>query len=468
MKQKISKISILTAIFIILTGIISTPLFCDERTENIDVFLVLDKSLSMVEEIDSVAEYVVQELVEATLIPGDFFLVIQFYGKAETLVTREITDSGSSKAEVESIIRDIEADGHFTDIGNALDSLRTTLSRYEDRNRRRYMLLITDGKQEAPPESKYYSPDGIFNHEFLENSKVIQKQGWKIHILGIGSGTSARELAESLSADYSEVSGSADAQELAESTREFLGTVEASVPASISAFSKKGKGKINLTLSSTGYSETKSIRIKTLFIKWEDKEYIAASDISLDVPAEGSITETIPLELKNYTEASGRVAAGSLELRAEFYPGTVYTPGILTIPVSRVSFLERFWPMLLALLLVLLIIVLIVVLIARGTFSSSSIEVEVDFEDSGEKKFFTLGEKTLLFISEGINGISVAARKTGEILATLHTEGDQLILKQEKDDVLLGGPLKGNIFGRNLKIRNRYGKFTGLLFRRKS
>ncbi len=468
MKQKISKTSIFAVFFIILVCVTASPLFSDERTENIDVFLVLDKSLSMVEEIDSVADYVVQELIESTLIPGDFFLVIQFYGQAETLVTRNITDTVSSKTEVEDIIRTIEADGHFTDIGNALDTLRSTLSNYQDRDKRRYMLLITDGKQEAPPQSIYYSPDGTFNHEFLENSKVIQKQGWKIHILGIGAGTSAKELAENLSATYSEVPENPDAEDLAGSTEDLLGIIEAAAPGSIGAFSKKGKANINLSLTSSGYNEAKTVRIKNLYVTWQGVEYPAASEISIEVPAEGSVTETVNLELEHYSETNGRLAAGNIELRAEFYPGPVFTPAIITIPVSPVSFFGRFWPLLLALLLVLLIITLIVVLIIRGTFSKTGIEIEVDFEETGEKKFFTLGEKTLLFISEGINGISVAARKTGELLATLHTEGDQLIMMPEKDDVLLGGPVKGNIFGRNLKIRDRYGKFKGLLFSRKS
>ena len=121
------------------------------------------------------------------------------------------------------------------------------------------MLLITDGKQEAPPESKYYSPDGSFNHEFLKNSKVIQKQGWKIHILGIGMGTSAKELAENLSATYSEVPEEPSPEELAAGTVNLLGTIEVNKPVNTAAFSSKGQGRLKLTLNSSGYDTEQTL-----------------------------------------------------------------------------------------------------------------------------------------------------------------------------------------------------------------
>ena len=173
---------------------IFSPVFCfsDEREENLDLFLVLDKSLSMEEEIGAVRDYVKESIVEKILIPGDFLVVIQFYGNAEILMAGEVGED----LNIDSIlgkVSGIEANGSFTDIGNALDALREALKTYRHEENREYLLLVTDGKQEAPEDSKYYSPDGTFNHAFLENAKTIQKEGWKIQILGIGTGTAARE-----------------------------------------------------------------------------------------------------------------------------------------------------------------------------------------------------------------------------------------------------------------------------------
>jgi hypothetical protein len=49
-----------------------------------------------------------------------------------------------------------------------------------------HVLLITDGIQEAPPTSKYYS-DGSFNHALLENTKTIQKKRLEDPALGLGA-----------------------------------------------------------------------------------------------------------------------------------------------------------------------------------------------------------------------------------------------------------------------------------------
>ena len=57
--------------------------------------------------------------------------------------------------------------------------------------------------------------------------------------------------------------------------------------------------------------------------------------------------------------------------------------------------------------------------------------------------------------------------KTGEVLATLHSEGDELIISTDKDDLFLGGALRGNVLGKPMKIKDRYGKYKGLTFVRR-
>jgi len=471
----IPNISIKTILIAALSFLVLCAASADQRDENIDVFLVLDKSLSMVEEIDAVREYVVDELIEKTLIPGDFFLVIQFYGKAELLLAEEI--GRENREDLTAEIRSVMADGRFTDIGNALDSLQDTLKQYDHRERRRYMLLITDGIQEAPPESQYYSPDGSFNHQFLENSKVIQKQGWKIHILGIGLESAAREIAEALSGTYTEVeTGTAEGEEpsetelekltekLAESTRDLLGIVTVSGMPRIGAFSEDGKSSLVLSLKSNGYESEQTIRISTLYLSIDGREYSGARNVRLSVQPESEEEYEIPL----LVDAAAGLSSTEVEIRADFAGGTVFTPAIFTAEVAAPGFMTRYWPYLLAALLVLMLIALLIILISRGVFSGGrKLELEIDWDDSDKKKFISLPGNEQLYISEGISGIDVGLRKVGEVLATLHSEGDELIISTDKEDLFLGGPLRGNVLGKPMKIKDRYGKYKGLTFIRK-
>ena len=88
-----------------LTLLLCLPLSlaADERTEPIDVIIALDKSLSMVEEIDAVRDYVNKHLVDELLIPGDFFLTVAFYGQAEIPVAVKIGGAGD-KARIKEIV----------------------------------------------------------------------------------------------------------------------------------------------------------------------------------------------------------------------------------------------------------------------------------------------------------------------------------------------------------------------------
>ena len=191
-----NKKAIFLFFFCFLSLLSISGLFADQRAENLEIYLVLDKSLSMVEEIEAVKEYVIEQIIEKIVIKGDYFLLIPFYGSTDNSFNGYI----SSRIELEDLhnrILNIQADGRFTDIGNALNTLRSKI-KSENKSTRKYMLLITDGKQEAPLNSPFYSPDGSFNHEFLENTKEIQKSGWKIVVLGIGTESAAKEIAKEL------------------------------------------------------------------------------------------------------------------------------------------------------------------------------------------------------------------------------------------------------------------------------
>ncbi|TFG60955.1 MAG: VWA domain-containing protein, partial [Spirochaetales bacterium] len=244
----------------ILAILLSFPMAADERSENIDIYIILDKSLSMEEEISAVVEYVNTSILDQLLIPGDFLVIIGFFGDTERIVSQDI----KSKDDIEQIkkrINTLKANGRFTDIGNALDILKKTLEDHKDRGRKEYLLLITDGIQEAPKTSKYYSPDGTFNHAFLENAKTIQKEGWKIQILGIGTASAAKEIAATLAGEYTEVPENITAEELSEKTKDILGTIQLKEAPKLLSIGRSGVSEMTFKLASYGYVERKNVYV---------------------------------------------------------------------------------------------------------------------------------------------------------------------------------------------------------------
>lgn len=243
--------------FLLLVSI--SYLIADQRAENIEIYLVLDKSLSMVEEIEAVKEYVIKQIIEKVVVIGDYFLLIPFYGSTDNSFNGYLS-SGAVLEDLRKEIQNIQADGRFTDIGNALDVLGTSI-KTDNKLSRKYMLLITDGKQEAPPHSPFYSADGSFNHEFLENTKEIQKSGWKIVVLGIGDASAAKEIAQELSASYSVVSESTSSQEISESIDNFFGRLDLTLFPNTIQPDKAGNAVMEIEIISTNYNEPKDIKI---------------------------------------------------------------------------------------------------------------------------------------------------------------------------------------------------------------
>ncbi len=278
-----------TIVCIYLLAAVCAGVFADVRDENVDMYLVLDKSLSMVEEIDAVKNYVIDDLVENTLIEGDNFYVIAFYGKTERIEAEKIDTS--NKASIISRINTIQADGSWTDIGNALDELRSWLAEQpvSDSGNMKYLLLLTDGIQEAPPGSIYHVNDmniKSVNHEFLKNTREIKKKGWSIHVIGIGRDSDAREIAQALSGSYETMdlgtsassgagtagSDSQAAPGTAVSGRQILATAGVTGAMSVTRI-KTGGGTISLELESKNADYPMDINVSDIKFETEDGKY---------------------------------------------------------------------------------------------------------------------------------------------------------------------------------------------------
>lgn len=159
--------------------LLGSRLVAGERTVPVDILLMIDKSLSMAEEgkFDSLRRWSRDHLVTQMLIPGDRISIWQFYGRAEMLLDRVVPPDGDTS----EVVRKIEAivpDGEYTDIGLALDTIRETISGWEDTDRLRILYMLTDLKQEAPWSSRYAGVEDRYSSPYLAEARILEHENW--------------------------------------------------------------------------------------------------------------------------------------------------------------------------------------------------------------------------------------------------------------------------------------------------
>lgn len=408
MKNKVIFILILSLIFL-------SVLNADERKENIDVFILTDKSLSMENNIDSVKNYINNFIFDTIMIPGDRLNLITFYGKTESVIDDEIFTE-EKRDLFKKKISGIKADGRFTDIGNALDKLSLLIPKYKNDGKIKYMLLLTDGKQEAPKESPYYSPDGSFNHAFLEHTKTIEQEGWKVHILGMGEFADVRNLAGELSATYSVLTdpsspdGKISKSKIIAGTKEFWGIIKITSKPLFSPVDSKGRSRLTFKISSTGYDTIQSVRIEGIKTKIGNSCYSASADYGFELSPGEEKTADIPIVFdENLTNKKpGKYSAENFIIcggTTQIYPKSFGSE------IKIKNFFENFFIFIAAALILLLLIILAAAISYKSKKSSKKsfkFRIFVNGKNmtptpitlkKGEKLFINMGKKNTIDLS---------------------------------------------------------------------
>jgi Mg-chelatase subunit ChlD len=438
-------------ILLLIAGL--SPLLADERTEPIDVIIALDKSLSMVEEIDAVKEYVNTYVIDDLLIPGDFFLVVAFYGTTEVPVSLTIRVP-QDKERAKELISGLLADGRFTDIGNALDVLGKQVERLSRPDREKYLLLITDGIQEAPPESPYYSPDGSFNHAFLENTKTIQRQGWKVVILGIGTHAQAQELAADLSADYAQLSEQPTAEELVEKTREFLSSLKVEPDIRFGPIDARGRGTLRVTVASRGYPEARTVKVRAiqLSLPGEGSQNVLPEPVTWEIEPDTSAELSAAVRLSTVPSAGEH--SGTLEF--QFTGADRFVPVVMSVEFRVLSFLGSYWLWLLIAAAVLIVLVLLIILLAvRPGKAKYRFRLVVEGQPSDQAQdVYRIAEGIPQYLEEVEGIIRVSPTRSPQSLARLTAiqKGVRMgLLKPERFPKLTDLPL--NVLDFDFRVR---------------
>lgn len=159
----------------------------EHRAQNIDVILLVDKSLSMAGAEGAVKRYLAGEVIGPLLVPGDRLIVETFYGKIDRLFGGTIR-SEEDKAGIVRSLQALVADGRFTDIGLALDRAKADVDEFGAPERPKYVLLLTDERQEAPAGTKYYSPTFKLDHPALKYIRRVDLGPFRAITVGFDVG----------------------------------------------------------------------------------------------------------------------------------------------------------------------------------------------------------------------------------------------------------------------------------------
>lgn len=181
--------------FALLTAATAFP--GDERTVPVDFVFLVDRSLSMKPVLEDVKQYLAADVIGPLVLPGDTVSLLAFYGKVDRVWQGKIGGESEKAALVRSLHK-LVPNGRYTDIGRALDYLDPILKELDAPERLKYILLLTDERQEAPPDSPYGSTDYSVQHPYL--TYVNRRDFGTFRAITVGLGLDARisSTAESL------------------------------------------------------------------------------------------------------------------------------------------------------------------------------------------------------------------------------------------------------------------------------
>ena len=191
------------AILVFLLAVSLAGMHAETRSAQIDFVILIDTSLSMADAMRDARQYAAGEVVGRLVETGDWVSIIRFYGSSEIVWRGDVASEADTAAMVRSL-NALEADGRFTDIGAALDSMDALILERGHPERPKYILLITDERQEAPKGSEYYSADYSIHHPLLEYIKRLDMGSFRVITIGYGLAARIEGEARSLMTTLSE------------------------------------------------------------------------------------------------------------------------------------------------------------------------------------------------------------------------------------------------------------------------
>ncbi len=167
-------------LLLLITIFISIGVY--SQTPDIDLVVMVDISESMFPYFNDVINYMVQDILKNKLHYGDTFHLLSFSSIPETEITARIINEKS----IEKILKRfviLQPLGQFTDLIRGMDYLYQYVKELPG-NKKKNIILITDGIHDPPPGSPYY---GLKNKDVLKKlqyiASEIKKEGWTFHLV---------------------------------------------------------------------------------------------------------------------------------------------------------------------------------------------------------------------------------------------------------------------------------------------
>lgn len=301
----------------------------DDRSKSLDFIILLDRSLSMDTKIEGVKTFFQREILQKQVKNGDSVLIIGFYGKAEVLIDQTIA-SPRDITEITRVLGRVRADGRWTDIGSAIDFASAYVAQNPRSGARQHFILLTDGIQEAPPESPYAGPKGYISHGFLENAKTIARSDWKIQILGLGSETEAQALAKELGGT-AQVWGDTE-EMLQDENVNFFESLQVDAPAEVTL--EDGKPVLRLTVEASRLEKARTLKVQSLVFRTAKGDIpLLEGEYQQVIKSDGSVEILIPLSSPAY----GKIQGQSGELVFEFGGDIALSPSRIDAEVPAAA-----------------------------------------------------------------------------------------------------------------------------------
>lgn len=173
---------------IFLLILITKVSFAGVRKIPVEIFLMVDKSLSMSTQgkCDSMLKWIKDSFVDEMLILQDNVHIYSFYEKVEELLNLTIKTE-EDKRRIIDTIASIKPDGRYTDIGKMLDVVRVESEKRKSNGKYKILILMTDLVQDAPWTSPYAGKQESFKSPYLKYARIVKHDNWYEIIFDIDS-----------------------------------------------------------------------------------------------------------------------------------------------------------------------------------------------------------------------------------------------------------------------------------------
>jgi hypothetical protein len=190
-----------------------------------DLVVVLDRSGSIRANMPVIKEYVRKSIFAKVAEDDDIVHLLAFAGRFHHV--GELRGDAKT-SEIMALLESVEANGQFTDLTRAVESMTTYIRMHTAPNSRKVIFFLTDGVNDPPHDSPYR--EGLKHRFFVESEKSVQDGGWQVFVTGIGSETDAPQVSSLIGAQYIELSAKPSLEEFDRSITSRLRKARGSFP----------------------------------------------------------------------------------------------------------------------------------------------------------------------------------------------------------------------------------------------